>query len=160
MRRGLHLACLGALAWAAPGPGDMAHAPLAVVVHKSCPAETLSLADLRKMFTGVKREWADSHAVVIIEQPEEAESERRALQLLLRTTPSGYRRQLMEMQFQGKELPLIKVLNSDENAIKFVWSVPGAIAVVDAAAAAAAGARVKTLRVDGKKPGEAGYPLE
>jgi hypothetical protein len=52
------------------------------------------------------------------------------------------------------------VLNSDETALKFVWNVPGAVAVIDAALAASAPSRVKVLRLDGKLPGEPGYPLQ
>ena len=120
----------------------------------------LSTADLRKMLTGDRLTWPDSSTAVVVEQPEDSATQQRMLRTLLRTTPAGYKRQLLELQFQGRDLPAIKVLNSDETALKFVWNVPGAVAVVDAALAASAPSRVKILRLDGKLPGEPGYPLQ
>ena len=135
-------------------------APLAVVVHKSCTAEVLSVVDLRRMLTGDLRAWPDKRPVVLIQEPERSDAQRRMLRILLRTTSEGYRKQLLAVQFQGKELPLIKTLNSDDTAIKFVWNLPGAISIVNAAAAAAASEHVRILRIDGKLPGEPGYLLQ
>jgi ABC-type phosphate transport system substrate-binding protein len=133
---------------------------LAVVVHKSSAVENLSAADLRKMLTGELNRWPNESAVVVVEQPAESATQQSALQMILRTTTAGYNRKLLQMQFQGKSAPTIKVLNSDETAIKFVWNVPGAISVVDASAAQAATAHVNILRIDGKLPGEGGYLLQ
>lgn len=96
--------------------------------------------------------------MVVIEQSEDSAVQKRTLEALFRTTPAGYKRLLLAARFQGKELPVITVLNSDETAIQFVWNVPGAIAIVDVAAATAA--RVKLLRIDGRFPEEKGYPLQ
>jgi ABC-type phosphate transport system substrate-binding protein len=133
---------------------------LAVVVHRSSTMDSLAAADLRKMFTGDLRTWPDSSPVVVIEQPNGSETERRTLRLLLNTTPDVYYRQLLQTEFQGKPLPTIKVLNSEVSAIRFVFNVPGAVAVVEAGAALAAQSQVKTLRVDGKLPGAKGYFLQ
>jgi len=133
--------------------------PLVVVVHKSSAFETISAAELRRMLTGELRAWPDKRPVVLIQQPETRDVQRRMLKGLLGTTPEGYRQMLLAVQFQGNELPFIKVLNSDDMAIKFVWNVPGAVAVVSADAAAAASEHVRILRVDGKAPGDSGYLL-
>jgi ABC-type phosphate transport system substrate-binding protein len=134
--------------------------PLAVVVHKSSAEEDLSASNLRKMFTGDLRNWPNSAPVVVIEQPDESPTQQELLQLLLRTTTAGYKRLLLALQFQGKELPAIRVLNSDDTAIKFVRNVPGAIAIVDAQVLASEGALVKILKVDGRLPGDPGYLLQ
>ena len=133
---------------------------LAVVVHKSSTVDDVSTAALRKMLTGDLRSWTDSTPVILIQQPEENPSQQRMLQLLLRTTPAAYSRQLLQFQFQGKHLPSIRILNSDTNAIAFVWNVPGAASMVEAEAALARSDKVKVIRVDGKLPGEPGYPLQ
>jgi hypothetical protein len=136
-----------------------AHALLAIV-HKTSAIDGLSTAELRKIRAGDRRAWPDGSAVVLAEQPEDSAAQVKMLRLLFKTTPAGYRRQLLEMQFQGKDLPLIKILNTDEAAVKFVWNVPGAIALVDAAVSAPALAHVKILRIDGQLPEDRGYPLE
>jgi ABC-type phosphate transport system substrate-binding protein len=143
----------------ATAPGSDPRPVLAVVVHKSSPVDDLYSANLRKMLTGELRAWPDASRVVVIEQPEDSATQQRSLRVVLKNTPSIYKRQLLETQFQGREMPAIRVLNSDETAIKFVWNVPGAFAIVDGAAAASAGARVKILKIDGKLPDEQGYSL-
>ncbi len=155
------LLCLIALSSGAAGSGGSAPqgGPLAVVVHKSSRQENITTGELRKMLTGDLRVWQDSSPVVLVQQPDENPSQKRMLKILLKTTPAGYNNQLLQVQFQGRALPAIRVLNSDANAIAFVWNVPGAVSVVDAAAAEGS-IHVKILRVDGKLPGEAGYPLQ
>jgi ABC-type phosphate transport system substrate-binding protein len=133
---------------------------LAVVVHKTSAVDSLTASDLRKMFTGDLRSWPDSSLVVVVEQPNESATEQRTLRLLLNTTPAVYYRQLLQTQYQGKPLPAIKVLNSEESAMRFVFNVPGAVTVVDAGAAMSAQSQVKILRIDGKMPGEKGYLLQ
>ena len=130
------------------------------VAHKSCTTDNLSSDDLRKMLLGDIRTWPDASRIILIEQPDDSSVQQRILRMLLRTDPAGYKRQLLAAQFQGKELPIIKTLSTDDNAIKFVWNLPGAIALVNAAAAGVNSSRVKVLRIDGKFPGEPGYTLQ
>jgi ABC-type phosphate transport system substrate-binding protein len=140
--------------------GDAGQKTLAVVAHKSSTVDGISAADLRKMLTGELRAWADARPIVVVEQPDENATQQRMLHALLKATPAGYNRQLLQVQFQGHPGPVIRVLNSDTNAIAFVWNVPGAISIVGAGAAAASAAHVRILRIDGKLPGEAGYLLQ
>jgi len=133
--------------------------PLAVVVHKSSPVDNISTGELSRMLDGDRRIWIDSSPIVLVQQPDDSPVQKLMLKLLLKTTPAGYNRQLLQVQFQGKPLPAIRILNSDSNAIAFVWNVPGAVSIVDAAAAATS-THIKILKVDGKLPGEKGYPLQ
>ncbi len=141
------------------GEPSAAGAPMAVIVHKTSPVDNISLADLRKLLNGVTHVWSDSTPVVLAQQPDTAATQKRMLELILKTTPANYGRQLFRIQFQGGLPPNIRVLNSDANAITFVWNVPGAVSIVDAGAAAAS-THVKVLKVDGKLPSEQGYPLQ
>jgi ABC-type phosphate transport system substrate-binding protein len=133
---------------------------LAVVVHKSSPFDGLTSGALRKVLAGELSQWPDSRNVVLVQQAPESPIYQQMLRLILHTDLKAYKRHLIQIEFQGKELPLIKTLSSDEMAIKFVGNVPGAIAVVDYAAVAGAASRIKVLRIDGKFPGERGYPLQ
>jgi hypothetical protein len=135
-------------------------APLAVVVHISSRFDGLTSGMLRKVMAGETWEWPDAHRVVLVEQAPESLVYHQMLRLILHTDPKSYQRHLMQAEFQGKDVPLVKTLISDEIEIKFVGSVPGAIAVVDSGSVAASGSRVKVLRIDGKLPGERGYPLQ
>jgi hypothetical protein len=112
------------------------------------------------MLTGELRAWPDARPIVVIQQPGGNATQQRMLQALLGTTPAGYNRHLLQVQFQGRAMPVIRVLNSDTNAIAFVWNVPGAISIVNADSAAAGASHIKIMKIDGKLPGEAGYLLQ
>jgi hypothetical protein len=139
------------------GPPNM---PLAVVVHKSTPFDDLSSATLRKVLAGELAEWPDARKVVLVQEAPESLVYQQMLHLILHEDPKAYKRHLIQVEFQGKDVPLIKTLSSDEMAIKFVGNVPGAVAVIDGSNLTGAFARVKVLRVDGKLPGERGYALQ
>jgi ABC-type phosphate transport system substrate-binding protein len=155
---------LSALALAVPhavsADSNAVQKTLAVVVHKSSLVDGISAADLRKVLTGELRAWPDARQIVVIEQPDENATQQRMLQAVLKATPAAYNRQLLQVQFQGRPMPVIRVLNSDMNAIAFVWNVPGAVSIVEMGAAAASATHVKILKIDGKLPGEAGYLLQ
>jgi ABC-type phosphate transport system substrate-binding protein len=133
---------------------------LAVVVHKSNPIDNLSTGTLRKILLGRLNEWDDHRKLILIERDADSSVYRQMLQLVLRMTPIDYKRHLLALEFQGAELPLMKTLNSDEGALQFTGSVPGAIALVGFVAPTRANTRIKILRIDGKLPGEAGYSLQ
>jgi hypothetical protein len=153
-------AVFSAVVAAATSDGAAPRMPLAVVVHKSSPFDDLSSATLRKVLAGELAEWPDSRKVVLVQQAPESLVYQQMLHMILHEDPKAYKRHLIQVEFQGKDVPLIKTLSSDEMAIKFVGNVPGAVAVIDGSNLTGAFARVKVLRVDGKLPGERGYALQ
>jgi hypothetical protein len=140
--------------------GREAHTTLAVVVHKSSPYDDLPSGTVSKILGGELWAWPDSRTVVLVQRPPETLVYQEMLRLVLHTDLSAYKRHLIQLEFQGKELPLIKTLSSDETVLKFVGNVPGAIAAVDAAALGGVVSRIKIIRVDGKFPGERGYQFQ
>ena len=143
---------------AADGVG--ANLRLSVVVHKSSSFDNLSSGILRKVLAGELWEWPDARRVVLVQQAPESPVYQQILRQILHTDQKAYKRHLIQVEFQGADLPLIKTLSSDEIAVKFVGNVPGAIAVVDGAAVTGAASRIKVLQIDGKLPGERGYLLQ
>jgi hypothetical protein len=127
-----------ALAIASSQPSQASGSILAVIVNKSNP---------------------DHRKLVLAQREPDSEVYQRLVQLVLRMTPSEYKRNLLRIEFQGAEPLMVKTLNSDDTAAKFVFNVPGAIAVIDAVPAGGAASRVKIVRIEGKLPGEPGYGL-
>ena len=65
------------------------------------------------------------------------------------------------MEFRGQEPVIVRVLNSDAAACKFVFNVPSAVAVLETASMAALECRdVRVLKIDGLLPGQEGYRLK
>ena len=135
-------------------------APLAIIVHETSPVSSLTLSELRKILLGETAEWSDGHRIVLVERDQTSRILRETLKVICKMTPAEYKRHMLAIEFQGGQAPMEKILNSDDAAAKFVRSVPGAIGVVENSSLASGGLRVKVLRVAGKLPGEAGYPLQ
>ena len=134
--------------------------PLAILVNKSNPLDSISPQQLRGMLLGEVWHWPARQRITIVERDTASEVYRKMLRQLLRMTEKEYRRALLAVEFRGESAPLIKTLNTDDGAYKFVFNVPNAIAVVGAVPAGAVASQVKVLRVDGKLPGDEGYALK
>jgi ABC-type phosphate transport system substrate-binding protein len=78
------------------------------------------------------------------------------LQSLYGVAEDDYRRSYMQAVFSGETTDAPKTLASTNGVLRFVYNVPGAIGYVRARDVDAS---VKTLRVDGRLPGEPGYRL-
>jgi hypothetical protein len=116
-----------------------------VIVSKANPADSISAADLRKMFLGEKATWPNGTKVMAItpgpDRPEYALTIKRA------TGMSGpdFKRYFIQLSFLGKSVPPPRVLDTPAAIARFVATAPGAISCVPAADA---GTGVKTLKVE------------
>ncbi len=147
--------------WIATTPAGIAKEPiLTVIVNKTNPADSISKVELRALLLGQIAQWPNKQPVILVERETTSQTFQRTLQLILRMSEGDYQRWLLQEEFRGKKPPLIKTLNSDEGAGKFVFNVPGAIAITDGVPSLAASSEIKVLRVDGKLPGDPGYALK
>jgi ABC-type phosphate transport system substrate-binding protein len=119
---------------------------IAVVVHPDTPISNLSLADVRKVFLGDRQYWSTNVPVVLLIRAPVA----RERDVVLKTIY-----QMSESQFKQYWIAP-KVVYSNDMANELVSAIAGAIAFIDAREVRPG---AKVLRVDGKLPGEAGYPL-
>jgi hypothetical protein len=132
----------------------------AVVVHRSNPTSNVRFSDLRAFFSGEARHWSDGMKVVLVERDLESDVFRFLMQHVLNTTAVEYQRRLANIEFRGETPVMVRILNSDAAACKFVFNVPGAIALVAAGSLELpeCGA-VQVVRIEGKLPGEDKYRL-
>ena len=98
---------------------------LAIIVNKSNPTESLSVAQLRRLLIGDVRAWPD----------------------------------IMSAEFRGEEAMTMQAADSDATSARLVAGSAGSIAIVEISSIPAIGSTVKIIRVNGKNPGEPGYPL-
>jgi len=156
------LPIIGALVWAAAANESLQGAPpFAAIVHRSNPVNSVRTADLRAFFSGAAKSWPEGSKVVLVERDPSSDAARFLFEHILNTTPREYQRHLANIEFMGEEPVKLKILNSDAGACKFVFNVPSAIAVVEAASLVQPECgQVQVLRIDGKLPGERGYRLQ
>jgi len=133
----------------------------AVVVHRSNPVNNLRLADLKSFFSGAATRWPNGAKVVLVERDAAGNASRFLFDRILNTTPREYQRRLASIEFKGEEPLTLKTLNSDAAACKFVFNVPGSIALIETESLALpACEQIQILRIEGKLPGEEGYRLK
>jgi ABC-type phosphate transport system substrate-binding protein len=133
---------------------------LTVIVNRSNPVDSVSNIELRALLLGKMAQWPNKQPVILVERESTSPTFQRTLKLVLHMSEGEYERWILQEEFRGEKPPLIKTLNSDEGAGKFVFYVPGAIAITDGVPSLALSSEIKVLRVDGKLPGDAGYPLK
>ena len=131
--------------------------PLAIVVNRSNPMSEISLADLRKLYRGQRSRWSNGRRVTLVMRDPGTPEREAILQTLYGVDEDEYRRGFLQAVFTGEAIGAPRVLASPNGVLRFVFNVPGAIGYVRASEVDAS---VKTLRVDGRLPGEAGYRLE
>jgi ABC-type phosphate transport system substrate-binding protein len=131
--------------------------PLAIVVNRSNPLSEISLADLRRVFRGQRTRWSNGRRVTLVMRDPGTPERSAILQSLYGLDESEYRRTYLQAVFSGEATDAPKTLASTNGVLRFVYNVPGAIGYVRARDV---GPSVKTLRVDGRMPGEPGYRLE
>ena len=132
---------------------------LAVIVNKSNPTDSLSMAQLRRLLIGDVRAWPDHKAVVLISREPSSKVSQCALSNIVRLSDAEYHRYMLSAEFRGEEPMAVQTADSDATSARVVAGSPGGIAIVDMNSIAAISSSVKVIRVNGKNAGEAGYPL-
>lgn len=147
------------LAFTAALRAQAATPAVAVIVNKSNGVESLSMAQLRKLVLGDVREWPGKKAVNVVFRDSSSKVAQLVLSNVVRLNEGEYRRYIMNAEFRGEEPMAVQTANSDLTATKLVAGAEGSIAFVDPSSLPSMAGQVKVVRVNGKLPGEPGYPL-
>lgn len=129
---------------------------IAVVVNTQNPLSTVSVGELRKVFVGEKRYWSGGNGVKLFTRmPGSAEHD--ALLKLVGMSETEYKQYWTSRIYQGEAQGAPIALPSAGMQREAITTYAGAIALVDAADVKPG---MKVLKVEGKMPGEEGYPLQ
>lgn len=124
---------------------------LAVVVDKSNNASSITAPDLVKVFRFDNRKWPDGRNVVLVVLDPSSPDMRMIADKV-------YHMQVDDMKtLLAAHRSSVVVVNNEEQLLKSVESIPGAVGVVDVYSITS---RVNVLKVDGKLPLEQGYFLK
>ena len=132
------------------------HPVYAIVVNPHVPVDDISLEDLRKIFLGERQFWSTNMPIVPLVRPEGTPERQVMLRVLYRMSETEYKKYWITKVFRAEATnePAVALTNSFANDA--VAAIPGAI-TCENLKEVPRGAKV--LRIDGRKPGEAGYPL-
>jgi ABC-type phosphate transport system substrate-binding protein len=132
---------------------------LVVIANKANTTESLSMAQLRKLFLGDVRTWPDKSPVVLVRGDASNDVFKCVLSAVVRMSDAEYRRYIMSVEFRGGDPMAAKTANSGAASARIVAGSGGGLAVILASELPAVAASVRVVKVNGKAPGEAGYPL-
>jgi len=129
---------------------------LAVVANKANGVSAMTLADLVKVCKAQTNRWPDGKPVTLIVRAPGAPEMKMVLEKVYEL-PEGQVKDLIAAANHGRaNHPAIMVVNSDEDLVDRVASIPGAIGVVDVYSI---NSSVAVVKVGGKLPLEPGYVL-
>jgi ABC-type phosphate transport system substrate-binding protein len=145
--------CLCCLETAAAQSHDV---DVALVVHPDAPVSNLTLAEVRKVFLGERQYWSATVPVVLLIRAPVARERNVVLKVIYQMSESQFKQYWIAKIFRAESASAPKVVYSNDMANELVTAIPGAIAFIETREVRPGS---KVIRVDGRLPGEAGYPL-
>lgn len=129
-------------------------ADVAVVVNPKNTVVNLTMSELRKLFAGETKTWTGGTPVkVIVRRP--GAYERTVALRLLGFSEDEYTRYWTTQAYRGEGSEPVAVFSNGMQK-EGVIAIPGAIALMDVRDVKSG---LKIVKVEGKLPGEDGYPL-
>jgi len=140
----------------APAKADPNSTAVAVIVNEANPLHGMSFADLRRYAKMTKQLWSDRQRVDLFLPNTRSPAYRTLLTRVFKTSHKKLQKTWVRKLFSGDIPAKPSTLSSSAAAGNLVRKRPGALAFVSASAIPKG---VRVLKIDGKLPGEAGYPL-
>ena len=131
-------------------------ADLAIIVNKNSGLDTVTSEELAKIFRAEKPKDPNGTRFIITARETGSPERAAALGQIYKLSEDEYSKYFLQATFVGQVTSAPRNLNGPAVAKQFVSVTPGAISYVRSSDA---DDTVKVLKVDGKAPGEAGYPL-
>jgi hypothetical protein len=148
---GLALAALIAL------PHDtFAQQPVAIVVHADAEVRDVTFDELRRIFMAQQQFWRDKSRITLLVRAPVAAERDVVLNRIYRMSEDQFRQFWIGKMFRADVASGPKIVYSSEMARELVTAIPGAITFLPLDAVTR---DVKVLRIDGRLPTDAGYPL-
>ena len=137
-------------------PLPAAEGDIAVVVRRDTPVDTLSLAEMRKVLMGDRQFWNSNLRVTLLIRAPAARERDVVLRTIYQMSEAQFRQYWISKIFRAEATSGPKIVYSNEMATELINAIPGSVAFVDATQVPKG---LKVLKIDGKAPGEKGYPL-
>jgi hypothetical protein len=130
---------------------------VAVVAHADVAVDNLTLAELRRVTLGDREFWPGSARITLLVRAPIAHERDVVLKSICQMTEAQFRQHWIAKVFRADTAVAPKIVYSAEMAIDLVNRIPGAITFINASEVSS---RLKVLKIDGRLPGEKGYPLQ
>lgn len=132
---------------------------IAIIVNKGNPVNELSKIDLRRIYLSDTQKWGDGKPIVMLTLASDA-AERKVFQdKVLGMSNDELQKYISDQEIKGKSVKSATVQKSSQALQLFIGKVPMSIGFIFDDEFKDDG-KVKKIKVDGKSPGEGGYPLK
>jgi hypothetical protein len=129
---------------------------LALVSNKSNSVSAITLPDLAKVCKGQTNKWPDGKSVTFIMRNPSAPEMKFFLEKVYELPESQVKEVIASANHGRAGHPAVMIVDSDEDLVNKVASIPGAVGVVDVYAI---NSSVAVVKLGGKLPLEPGYLL-
>lgn len=129
---------------------------LAIVVPKNSRVENLSMNELRNVFLANQQFWADRSRITLLVRAPQSDERDYVLDTIYQMDEAQFRQYWIAKMFRAEVPRGPKIVFSTDMTLDLVVAIPGSISFMRADQVTDA---VKVIRIDGKLPGEEGYPL-
>ena len=129
---------------------------VAIIVNPSVPVSDLSLSEARTIFRGDRQYWSKDLPIVLLIRTPPSHERDVILKKLYAMTEAEFKQYWIAKIFRAEATTGPKIVYSNSMAAELVNILPGAIAFM---AEKDVTPNLKVIKIDGKMPGEAGYPL-
>jgi ABC-type phosphate transport system substrate-binding protein len=136
--------------------GSVGDGDIAVVVRTDTPVDNLSIGEIRKLLLGDRQYWTSSLRVTLLIRAPSSRERDVVLKTIYQMSEAQFRQYWISKVFRAEASSGPKIVYSNEMAAELVNAIPGSVAFVDSAQVPKG---LKALKIDGKLPGDKGYPL-
>lgn len=136
----------------AAGPGM----DVAVVVRPDVPVDNLSFSEVRKLLLGDRQFWTSNLRVTLLISAPGSRERDVVLKDIYQMPEAQFRQYWIAKVFRAEAPSAPRVVYSNDMAAELATSIPGAVAFIDASQVPKG---LKIVRIDGRLPGDKGYPL-
>jgi len=130
---------------------------IAVVVNATNAVDDVSLSDLGKILRGDRKFWNNKTPVVIVLRQSGAPERSRVLAEVARMDDAEFKEHWIGKVFRGEASSEPLAVPSNGLALEYVSTNAGAVCFMPGTSVRS---DLKVLKVDGKLPGQTGYPLK
>ena len=129
---------------------------LAIVVHKASPVDDLSMSELRNVFLANQQFWPDRSRITLLIRAPQSDERDYVLDTIYQMDEAKFRQYWIAKMFRAEVARGPKIVFSTDMTLDLVVAIPGSISFMRADQVTD---DVKVIRVEGRLPGEDGYPL-
>lgn len=127
------------------------------MVRPDTPVDDLTLSQTRKLFLGERQFWKSNMEVILLVRAPGARERDVLLKVIYQMSEAEFKQYWILKMFRAEAVAGPKIVYSTQMTAELLAALPGSVAFVDVSQVPKG---LKIISIDGKLPGQPGYPLK